>query len=161
GYIWLGFHSLHLLRLGQNHHGNAGIHGHQTKYVWVSYIPASLSSRGQYVIAMEVFAILSSSWALVICMFLPKCFIIIFRPKGINSEEKLQISRVLQGYTKRIEKSPHSPQTCRKLTAKPGECTRKSAKTSGLNRRKKRKNPQEPITRSSATGKSLHCRRME
>ncbi|XP_063302490.1 extracellular calcium-sensing receptor-like [Pelobates fuscus] len=56
--------------------------------VWVSFIPASLSSRGQYVIAMEIFAILSSSWALVICMFIPKCVIILFKP-SMNSREKL------------------------------------------------------------------------
>ncbi|XP_075715705.1 extracellular calcium-sensing receptor-like [Rhinoderma darwinii] len=56
--------------------------------VWVSFIPATLSAKGQYVIAMEVFAILSSSWALVICMFLPKCFIILFRP-SMNSKEYL------------------------------------------------------------------------
>ncbi|XP_053319875.1 extracellular calcium-sensing receptor-like [Spea bombifrons] len=56
--------------------------------VWVSYIPASVSTRGQYVVAMEVFAILSSSWALVLCMFAPKCFIIIFRP-NMNSREHL------------------------------------------------------------------------
>ncbi|XP_069816779.1 extracellular calcium-sensing receptor-like [Dendropsophus ebraccatus] len=56
--------------------------------VWVSFIPATLSARGQYVIAMEVFAILSSSWALVFCMFLPKCFIILFRP-SMNSKEHL------------------------------------------------------------------------
>ncbi|KAM8972563.1 vomeronasal type-2 receptor 26-like [Pelodytes ibericus] len=58
--------------------------------VWVSYIPASLSSRGKYVVAMEIFAILSSSWALVACMFLPKCFIILFRP-GMNSREHLMV----------------------------------------------------------------------
>ncbi|XP_069816171.1 vomeronasal type-2 receptor 1-like [Dendropsophus ebraccatus] len=56
--------------------------------VWMSYIPASLSSRGKYMVAMEIFAIQSSTWGLVICMFLPKCFIVVFRP-GMNSREKL------------------------------------------------------------------------
>ncbi|XP_053319877.1 extracellular calcium-sensing receptor-like [Spea bombifrons] len=56
--------------------------------VWVSYIPASLSAQGKYTVAMEIFAIQSSSWALVVCMFGPKCFIILFRP-NMNSREYL------------------------------------------------------------------------
>ncbi|XP_069816226.1 extracellular calcium-sensing receptor-like [Dendropsophus ebraccatus] len=60
--------------------------------VWMSYIPASLSSRGKYMVAMEIFAIQSSTWGLVICMFLSKCFIIIFRP-DMNSREKLMVKQ--------------------------------------------------------------------
>ncbi|XP_053575470.1 extracellular calcium-sensing receptor-like [Bombina bombina] len=56
--------------------------------VWVSYIPASLSARGKYTAAMEIFAIVSSSWALVIFMFVPKCFIILCRP-DMNAKENL------------------------------------------------------------------------
>ncbi|XP_073402826.1 vomeronasal type-2 receptor 26-like [Dendrobates tinctorius] len=53
--------------------------------VWISYIPASLSAQGKYKVAMEIFAILISSWALVVCMFFPKCFIILVRP-DMNSK---------------------------------------------------------------------------
>uniref|UniRef100_A0A8C5PJ27 G-protein coupled receptors family 3 profile domain-containing protein n=1 Tax=Leptobrachium leishanense TaxID=445787 RepID=A0A8C5PJ27_9ANUR len=56
--------------------------------VWVSFIPASVSAQGKYTVAMEIFAILASSWALVVCMFANKCFIILFRP-NMNSRDQL------------------------------------------------------------------------
>ncbi|XP_062993158.1 extracellular calcium-sensing receptor-like [Elgaria multicarinata webbii] len=56
--------------------------------VWLAFVPAYLTSRERYAAATEAFAILGSSLALLSGMFLPKCYILLFRPE-LNTRKLL------------------------------------------------------------------------
>ncbi|KAM9330289.1 vomeronasal type-2 receptor 26-like [Gastrophryne carolinensis] len=58
--------------------------------VWITMIPAYLSTRGKYTVAVEIFAMLSSSVGILACIYFPKLYIMLFK-------SELNIRKVVLG----------------------------------------------------------------
>ncbi|KAM9429331.1 taste receptor type 1 member 1-like [Salvelinus alpinus] len=66
---------------------------------WIIFCTASILYHGKYLQLFNAMSVLSSSYSILFCYFLPKCYIIIFQPQK-NTQQHFQ--EIIQRYTQNI-----------------------------------------------------------